>query len=100
MGGIGVVGYVGMTLATNYEKLIRVPHQLNKAAPHVRQMVFSLGIMLKSVLMMVSLYFVWVLENIAQGHLVGFGRRYISGLVLLVLVPFALYTVKLRRRPE
>jgi hypothetical protein len=97
MGALGVVGYVGMTLATNYEKLVHIPEPLERAAPHLRQMIFSMGILLKTVLMAVSLYLVWVLVNFAQGRIVGFGRRYITGLVLLVLAPFALYVVKLRR---
>jgi len=97
MGALGVIGYLGMAIATHYEKLIKIPEQLDRAAPHMRQMVFSMGIMLKAVLMMVSLYLTWVLVNLAQGHFVGLGRRYITAMVLLVLVPFGIYTVKLLR---
>ena len=97
MGGLGVLGYLGMTLATHYQKLIHIPAELDRAAPHVRRMIFSMGIMLKTGLMLVSAYLVWVLVNVAQGRLVGLGRRYLGGLVLLVLVPFALYIFKLRR---
>ena len=98
MGALGVFGYVGMTIATHYEKLIQIPEQLNRAAPHMRQMVFSMGILLKTVLMLVSLYLVWALVNAAQGRLVGLDRRYFTGLVLLVLAPFALYITRMWRR--
>lgn len=97
MGAMGVLGYVGMTLATNYEKLVRIPEQLDRLAPSVRQMVFSMGIMLKTVMMLVSLYLVWVLVNVAQGQVVGLGRQYLTGMVLLVLVPFVFYMAKLRK---
>ena len=100
MGGIGVFGYIGMSVATHYERLIQVPEQLRRAAPHMRQLVFSMGIMLKAVLMLVSLYLVWALVNAAQGQFVGLGRRYITGLVLTVLVPIAIYGVKLFRQRE
>lgn len=97
MGVLGVLGYLGMTFATHFEKLVHIPERLNRASPHVRQMVFSMGIMLKTVLMLVSLYLVWVLVNVAQGRFVGLGRQYLTGLVLLVLAPFAIYILKLRR---
>src|SRR5260221_12917179 len=48
MGTLGVIGYLGMAIATHYEKLIQVPEQLNRTSPHVRQIGFSMGIMLKS----------------------------------------------------
>jgi hypothetical protein len=98
MGALGVLGYLGMTIATHYQKLFHIPEQLDRNAPHVRQVVFSMGIMLKSVLMIVSLYLTWVLVNLAQGRFVGLGRRYITVMVLLVLVPFGIYVFKLRRR--
>ena len=98
MGALGVAGYLGMTIATHYQKLFHIPERLDRSAPHLRQMVFGMGIMLKSVLMIVSLYLTWVLVNLAQGRFVGPGRRYIAVMVLLVLVPFGIYIVKLRRR--
>ena len=52
---------------------------------------------MKSVLMIVSLYLTWVLVNLSRGRHVGLGRGYITGMVLLVLVPFGIYVVKLRR---
>lgn len=97
MGALGVISYLGMTLAIHFEKLIHIPEALGRAAPHLRQMMFRMGILLKAVLMAVSLYFVWVLVNLAQGRRAGFGPGHITAVALVVLIPLVLYTVKLWR---
>lgn len=100
MAGMGVLAYVSMTIAIHLEKLIQVPEELKRQAPQMRQMAFSLGITLKGVLMLVTLYLVWALINAAQGQFVGFERRYLTGLVLVVLVPLAVYGTRMfRTRP-
>jgi hypothetical protein len=89
--------YVGLTAAAHWDKLIHVPAELDRAHPHLRQLLFSLVIVLKAILTLFSLYLMWALASIGRGHGAGLNGGFVMLFVLLVPAPLIWYTVKLRR---
>ncbi len=94
---LNVGAYLGLTAATHWQKLIHIPADMDRDAPHVRQLLFSMVIVLKAVLMLFSLYVVWALVNVALGQGGGLSPKFLTVFTLAVPLPLILYTVKLRR---
>lgn len=99
--GLNTLAYLGLTVTGQSQKAILVPAELDKAAPHIRPMMFSLVIVLKTVLMLFALYLTWALVAIGTGG-GAMAREWFSGwsltaFVLCVPLPLVLVTLRLRR---
>ncbi len=97
MMAINVGAYLMLTAAAQYQKIINVSVSAEHDSPQVRQMLLSMMIVMKAVMMLLSVYLVWSLVNVMLGHVQGLNPRFLTLFVLLVPVPLLLYTVKLRR---
>jgi hypothetical protein len=97
MMGINIGAYVALTVAAYYQKLISIPLIVERDAPQVRQLLLSMMIVMKAVMMLLSVYLVWSMVNVMMGHASGISPRFLTLFVLLVPVPLLLYTLKLRR---
>jgi hypothetical protein len=94
---INIAAYVMLTAATHYQKLISVPASVERDSPQIRQLLLSMMIVLKAVMMTLSVYLVWSLVNVMLGHVQHLNPKFLTLFVLMVPVPLLLYTVKLRR---
>lgn len=94
---LNTCAYVGLTAAAHWDKLIHVPAELDRAHPHLRQLLFSMVIVLKAVLATFSLYLMWALANIGRGQGAGLSGGFVTLFVLAVPAPLIWYTLKLRR---
>jgi hypothetical protein len=97
MMAINAGSYAMLTAAAYSQKLISIPVGIERDSPQVRQLMFSMMIVMKAVMMMLSVYLVWSLVNVMLGHVRGLNPRFLTLFVLLVPVPLLLYTLKLRR---
>ncbi len=77
--------------------MFQIPEQMDREAPHVRQMLFSMVIVMKAVLSLFGLYLVWSLINIGLRRGVGLSGEFLTVFTLAVPVPLVFYTLKLRR---
>lgn len=89
--------YLTLTWGTGTQRLIVIPSELDRMAPHVRPMMFSLLIVLKAVLMLFALYLAFGLVNVAEGRGALFNGWWLTAFVLAVPLPLVLYTMRLRR---
>ncbi len=97
--GLNVLAYLGLTVTGQSQRAILVPAELDRAAPHIRPMMFSLVIVLKTVLMLFALYLAWAMVAIGAG---AGARTWFSGwsltaFVLCVPLPLVLVTLRMRR---
>jgi magnesium-transporting ATPase (P-type) len=95
MMAINIGAYMLLTAEGYYQKIISIPAAID--APQVRQLLFSMMIVLKTVMMLLSVYLVWSMVNVMLGHVLGLSPRFLTLFVVMVPVPLLLYTVKLRR---
>lgn len=95
--GIDLLAYVGLTLGSRGTGLFHIPEALDREAPHVRQMLFSMMIVMKAVLALFGLYLVWTLVKMGLRLESGVSGRFLTLFTLAVPVPLIAYTVKLRR---
>lgn len=89
--------YAALTIAGHFEKLICLPGELLRQAPHLRRAVFSVAIILKAVLMLFGAFLVWTLVHIAAGRPMPVHPGLLTLFVLVLPVPLVLYTLRLRR---
>jgi hypothetical protein len=94
---INVGSYIMLTAAAHYQKIISLPETLERDSPQVRQLLLSMMIVMKAIMMLLSVYLIWSLVNVMLGHPRGLSPRFLTLFVLLVPLPLLLYTVKLRR---
>ena len=94
---IDTLAYVGLTLGARGRGLFHIPEPLEREAPHVRQMLFSMMIVMKAVLALFGLYLVWVLVRMGLRLDAGVSGSFLTLFTLAVPVPLIFYTVKLRR---
>jgi hypothetical protein len=94
---INLGAYLALTAEAYYQKIINIPATIERDSAQVRQLLLSMMIVMKTVLMLLSVYLMWSLVNAMLGHVRGLSPRFLTVFVLLVPVPLLLYTVKLRR---
>jgi len=94
---IDVVAYLGLTLGARGRGLIEIPEELERGAPELRQMLFSMVIVMKAVLALFAVYLVWALVNVGLRRGGGVSGGFLTLFTLAVPLPLVLYTVKLRR---
>jgi hypothetical protein len=95
--GIDLLAYIGLTLGSRGRGLFHIPEALDREAPHVRQMLFSMMIVMKAVLALFGLYLVWTLVKMGLRLESEVSGRFLTIFTLAVPIPLILYTVKLRR---
>lgn len=95
--GIDLLAYIGLTLGARGRGLFHIPDELERDAPHVRQMLFSMVIVMKAVLALFGLYLVWTLVQMGLRLGTGVSGRFLTIFTLAVPIPLIFYTVKLRR---
>jgi len=95
---LGAATYVLLTLAGRFQRLINMPTaESPEHIAKVRQLVFSMMILMKAMVMLLFVYFSWTLLNVVVGHGRGLRPAYLALFVAVVPIPLILYTVKLRR---
>ena len=95
---IDVVAYSGMTLGSRGKGLIEIPLELERGSPQLRQMLFSMMIVMKTVLMLFAVYLMWALVNIGlRTGGGGFSGEFLTLFTLAVPLPLIFYTLKLRK---
>jgi hypothetical protein len=94
---IASAAYLGLTLGARRGGLIHVPPEIERDSPHLHQMMFSVMIVMKAVLMLFSVYLVWALVNVGLHRGAGVSGSALTFFTLAVPVPLIYYTVKLRR---
>lgn len=95
--GLNLTAYLALTIGGQSQKLIRVPAELDRAAPHVRPMMFSLLLVLKTVLMLFAAYLTWALVSIGRGERGFLSGWWLTALVLALPLPLALYSMRIRK---
>jgi hypothetical protein len=70
---------------------------MDREAPHIRQMLFSMVIVMKTVLALFGAYLMWSLANVALCRGPGISGVFLTVFTLAVPVPLVFYTLRLRR---
>lgn len=94
---IDVAAYVGLTLGARGRGLFEIPDEVERSAPHLRQMLFSMVIVMKTVLGLFGVYLVWSLVQVAMRRGSGIDGTFLTLFTLAVPVPLIFYTLKMRR---
>ncbi|MEP6963726.1 MAG: hypothetical protein ABI995_16735 [Acidobacteriota bacterium] len=94
---LNLAAYLGLTFGSLSRGLIHIPEHIERESPYLPQMMFSVVIVMKAVLMMFSIYIVWALINIGLRQPNGLSGRELTLFTLAVPLPLIYYTVKLRR---
>jgi hypothetical protein len=94
---LGSATYVLLTMAGQFQRLVSLPPDVDRDGPQVRQLLLSMMIVLKAVVMVLFVYLTWTLVQVTTGHSRGLSPGYLTLFVALVPLPLILYTVKLRR---
>jgi hypothetical protein len=94
---IDAVAYLGLTIGARGRGLFDIPPVMEREAPQLRQMLFSMVIVMKAVLTLFAVYLVWALVNIGLRRGGGLSGGFLTVFTLAVPLPLVLYTVKLRR---
>ncbi|MEO8096934.1 MAG: hypothetical protein ABI811_04490 [Acidobacteriota bacterium] len=94
---LDLAAYLGLTFGSLRRGLIHLPEQVEREAPHLKQMMFSVMIVMKAVLMLFTVYIVWALVNVGLRQETGISGRALTVFTLAVPLPLIYYTVKLRR---
>ena len=95
--GIDVLAYAGLTWGARGGGLFEIPAELERQAPHLRQMLYSMVIVMKAVLALFAMYLVWALVNVGLRRGGGLSGAFLTLFTLAVPVPLVFYTVKMRR---
>ena len=95
--GIDTLAYVGLTMASRGGGLFEIPAELERQSPHLRQMLFSMVIVMKAVLALFGVYLVWALVNVGLRRGGGLSGGFLTLFTLAVPVPLVYYTVKMRK---
>src|SRR5262245_46354723 len=61
---IDAVAYLGLTLGARGGGLFEIPAELERRSPQLRQMLYSMVIVMKAVLTLFAAYLVWALVNV------------------------------------
>ena len=96
---IDIAAYAGLTLGARGKGLYEIPPALERRSPQLRQMLFSMVIVMKAVLAVFAVYLVWALINVGLRRGAGLSGWYLTAFTLAVPLPLIFYTVKLRRYP-
>lgn len=94
---IDVGAYMGLTLGGRGRGLFEIPPELERGNPHLRQMLFSMVIVMKTVLALFGMYLVWSLAQVALRQSSGISGAFLTLFTLAVPVPLVFYTAKIRR---
>ena len=94
---IDAVAYLGLTLGAREHGLFEIPVELERDAPYLRQMLFSMVIVMKTVLALFGVYLVWSLVQVALRQGSGISGTFLTLFTLAVPVPLVFYTAKIRR---
>ncbi len=97
VGLIDIGAYVGLTLGARGNGLFEIPPELERGSPQLRQMLFSMVIVMKAVLTLFTVYLMWALVNIGLRRGGGFSGEFLTLFTLAVPFPLVLYTLKLRK---
>jgi uncharacterized membrane protein YidH (DUF202 family) len=90
-----VIVYIGLTLASRYQRFINIPFRIERNTPEVRRLLLSMSIVLKTVLLLVFAYIAWANVNTALGRSEGLGRYFLPVSLALISTPLALYLLRL-----
>lgn len=94
---IDVVAYAGLTWGARGRGIFEIPPELERGSPELRQMLFSMVIVMKAVLALFAVYLVWALVEVGMRRGGGLSGEFLTAFTLAVPLPLVLYTVKLRR---
>jgi hypothetical protein len=94
---IDAAAYLGLTMGARDHGLFAIPVELERDAPHLRQMLFSMVIVMKTVLALFGVYLVWSLVQVATRQGSGISGQFLTLFTLAVPLPLVFYTVKMRR---
>jgi hypothetical protein len=94
---IDFTAYAGLTLGSRGKGLFEIPPELERRSPQLRQMLFSMLIVVKAVLTLFGSYLVWALINIGMRRGGALSGGFLTLFTLAVPLPLLFYTVKLRR---
>jgi hypothetical protein len=94
---IDTAAYLGLTFGAREHGLFEIPSELERSAPHLRQMLFSMVIVMKTVLALFGVYLVWALVQVALRQGTGISPAFLTLFTLAVPLPLIFYTVKMRR---
>ncbi len=94
---IDALAYVGLTVGSSGEWLFQIPTEMDRMAPQLRQMLFSMVIVMKAVLTLFVVYLVWALVNVGLRRGGGLSGGFLTLFTLAVPLPLLLYTLKLRK---
>ena len=97
VGLIDIGAYIGLTMGARGKGLIEIPPELERGSPQLRQMLFSMVIVMKAVLMMFAVYLTWSLVNVGLRRGGGFSGSFLTLFTLAVPLPLVFYTLKLRK---
>jgi hypothetical protein len=95
--GIDALAYVGLTLGARGGGLFEIPAELERQSPHLRQMLFSMVIVMKTVLALFGVYLVWALVNVGLRRGGGLSGGFLTVFTLAVPVPLVFYTLRMRK---
>jgi hypothetical protein len=94
---IDVLAYAGLTLGARGTWLFDIPPELERRSPQLRQMLFSVVIVMKAVLTLFAVYLVWALIDVGLRRGGGLSGGFLTIFTIAVPLPLVFYTVKLRR---
>jgi uncharacterized membrane protein len=95
--GVSAGLYLLMTAAAHYPGLINLPIRVDRSLPEVRQILLSMTIVLKVVILMSFVYITQATIDAALGQGEGLGGFFLPVFLAVTLVPTAFYVIKLRR---
>ena len=94
---IDTAAYIRLTLGARGRGLFEIRPELERSAPHLRQMLFSMVLVMKTVLALFGVYLVWALVQVATRQGSGISAGFLTLFTLAVPLPLIFYTVKMRR---
>jgi len=94
---IDILAYLGLTLGARGKGLFEIPPELERRSPQLRQMLYSMVIVMKAVLALFAAYLVWALVNVGLRRGSGLSGEFLTIFTLAVPLPLVFYTLKLRR---
>lgn len=89
--------YLLLTVASRYQQLIRVPFEIDRERPEVKQLLLQMTIVLKTVLMVLLAGMLWMIVNTPLGRLRTAGRGFLLVFLIAMLAPTLIYVKKLSR---
>jgi uncharacterized membrane protein len=92
-----VVMAIMLTLAESYQRLINIPINVDRNSPEVRQLLRSMVIVLKAVIMITFLWIVDLTMRTAAGGANGLGLAFLPVFSAGTFAPIVYYLVKLKR---